>query len=58
MGLFSKKTKEKPVQVKTFTAMTRKGLDKQVNKFGKSHEILDSSIAKDTLGYVSTVRYK
>lgn len=56
MGLFSKK--EKPIQVKTFSAFTQKGLDKHVNKFGKSHEILDVSVSPDSVGYIATVRYK
>lgn len=35
-------------QVKTFSAFTKRGLDKQINKFAKKHNIIDISYNSDS----------
>lgn len=57
VGLFGKK-KEPMSKVKTFSAFTLKGLEKQINKFGQKNEIVDISQDENHGTYTAIVRYK
>jgi hypothetical protein len=45
--MFGKK-KTATKQVKTFSAFTKRGLDKQINKFAKKHNIIDIDYSSST----------